>query len=213
MRVLCLAGSPARESRTLVLVRHVADLLAARGFEAELVNLAVAGLPHTDPEVYWGRAPHPDPAAERFIAAVTQADAVVLGTPVQHASYSALLKGALDLLQYDAFERRAVGLVANAGGTRGSTIACEHLRSVVKALGGWTVPTQVTTTASDFDERCAQLTATGLLRRCEEMAEQILAFSRAFRGAASLRDASGGQRPGEIAGATAAQGTLSWLPA
>lgn len=191
MRAICLVGSPVPMSRTGIVVRTVADLLVRHGFDVDVVNLAERGLPHTDPDSYWGSQPHPNPAARQFIDDVRRADAVVLGTPVQHAGYSGLLKSALDLLSADSFEYKAVGLVANAGGARGASIACEQLRTVVKALGGWAIPTQVSTIAADFDETTEQaptaLLATAPLRRCEEMAEQILGFTKAIRPARSIR--------------------------
>jgi NAD(P)H-dependent FMN reductase len=180
VKAICVVGSPAVRSRTGTATRQVADLLTQRGFDVTLVNLADRGLPHTDPETYWSGDPHPMAAVRAFVAAVLDADAVVLGTPVQHASYSGLLKSAIDLLPDNAFADKAVGLVANAGGQRGSTIACEHLRSVVKALGGWSVPTQVTTNEVDFGADGA-LVAGGPLRRCAELADQILAFTKAMR--------------------------------
>jgi FMN reductase len=191
MRAICLVGSPAPTSRTGIAVRALAHLLLQRGFDVDVVNLAECDLPHTDPDSYWSTQPHPNPTARQFIDAVLRADAVVLGTPVQHAGYSGLLKSALDLLPADAFEYKAVGLVANAGGVRGASIACEHLRTVVKALGGWTIPTQVSTTAADFDgatdQAPAALLAAAPLRRCEEMAEQILSFTKAIRPISPVR--------------------------
>ena len=181
MKAICLIGSPAPRSRTGITVRQVADLLVQRGFDTEVVNLAERGLPHTDPDSYWSEEPHPVASVREFIESVLRADAVVLGTPIQHAGYSGLLKSAIDLLPAVAFTYKAIGLVANAGGPRGSTIACEHLRTVVKALGGWPVPTQVTTSSGDFDDGPTTLTAAAPTRRCEEMAEEILVFTKAMR--------------------------------
>lgn len=172
-------------SRTGIAAHKLADCLAQRGFDIDMVNLAELGLPHTEPQSYWSADAHPHPTAREFIAAVLRADAVVLATPVQHAGYSGILKSALDLLPGDAFQDKAVGLVANAGGARGASIACEHLRTVVKALGGWCIPTQVATTAADFDETPTTLLAAAPLSRCDEMAEQLLVFTKAIRPALS----------------------------
>ncbi|MBO0652522.1 NAD(P)H-dependent oxidoreductase [Streptomyces triculaminicus] len=185
MRALCVVGSPSPHSHTRALVLHIAALLERRGFTVTLADLAERELPHSRPEHYWSGEPHPVPAAREFVAAARDCDAVVLGTPVYHAGYSGLLKNALDLLPYDAFDGKAVGLAANAGGPRGSAGACEQLRQVVKALGGWPVPAQVSTVAADFapgaDERPA-LDASGPLHdRCAGMADQLAAFTRAMR--------------------------------
>jgi NAD(P)H-dependent FMN reductase len=79
-------------------------------------------------------------------AAVTEriraADAVLLGTPMYHGSYSGVLKNALDYAGFDEFEEKTVGLLAVAGGAFPVT-ALEHLRSVCRALNAWVLPHQV----------------------------------------------------------------------
>jgi NAD(P)H-dependent FMN reductase len=72
---------------------------------------------------------------------VRGADAVLLGTPVYHGSYSAPLKNALDYCGFDEFEHTTVGLLAVAGGSF-PTSALEHLRSVCRALNAWVLPHQ-----------------------------------------------------------------------
>ncbi|MFI9203981.1 NADPH-dependent FMN reductase [Streptomyces sp. NPDC053048] len=185
MHALCVVGSPSPRSHTRSLVQHIAGLLEQRGFGITLVDLAEAGLPPSHPDHYWSDAPHPVPRARSFLEAARACDAVVLGTPVYHAGYSGLLKNALDLLPYDTFDGKAVGLAANAGGPRGSAGACEQLRQVVKALGGWPVPAQVSTVAQDFTGDAAgrpALEAAGAVHdRCAAMADQLAAFTRAMR--------------------------------
>ncbi|MFF7726353.1 NADPH-dependent FMN reductase [Streptomyces sp. NPDC008001] len=180
-RVLCVAGSPSHGSHTRALVEHVGGLLEQHGFESVLADLAVLGLPPAHPDHYWSPEPHPVPQARAFIDAVRECDALVLGTPVYHSGYSGLLKSAVDLLPPDAFEGKAVALVSHAGGPRGSATACEQLRQVVKALGGWAVPMQVSTVTADYVGRA--LDEQGPVHaRCGELAGQLAAFTRAMRG-------------------------------
>ncbi|MEV4439389.1 NADPH-dependent FMN reductase [Streptomyces sp. NPDC049577] len=181
MRALCVVGSPSPGSHTSALVRHVGVLLAERGFEVTVADLGELELPRSHPDAYWSEAPHPVPAARDFIAAARGADALVLGTPVYHAGYSGVLKDALDLLPKDTFEGKAIGLAANAGGPRGSSVAVEQLRQVVKALGGWPVPEQVCTVASDFAGRHSLAEADAIRTRCTAMADQLVRFTRAMR--------------------------------
>lgn len=181
MRALCVIGSPSPESHTGALVHHISQLMEKRGFVSTVANLAELRLPHCDPRFYWSDEPHPDPAVRSFVETAYASDAVVLGTPVHHAGYSGVLKSALDLLPFDAFENKAIGLAANAGGARGSASACEQLRQVVKALGGWPVPVQVSTVSTDFDQSRTLDEEGAPHQRCVAMADQLTTFTRAMR--------------------------------
>ncbi|WP_367129720.1 MULTISPECIES: NADPH-dependent FMN reductase [Streptomyces] len=192
-RMLCVAGSPSRGSHTRALVAHIGGLLERRGSETVLADLAELGLPPSHPDHYWSPEPHPVARAREFIDAVRTSDALVLGTPVYHSGYSGLLKSAIDLLPRDAFEGKAVALVSHASGPRGSAAACEQLRQVVKALGGWAVPMQVSTVSADFTDftgggRRALDEAGPVHARCAELADQLAVFTRAMRGADGRTD-------------------------
>ena len=73
---------------------------------------------------------------------VRAADAVLLGSPVYHGSYSSALKNALDYCGFDEFEETTVGLLCVAGGAFPTT-TLDHLRSVARALNAWVLPHQV----------------------------------------------------------------------
>jgi NAD(P)H-dependent FMN reductase len=150
VRTVCIAGSPLSGSTTRRVLERCRTLLVEAGGEAEVLDLHEIALPPMAVESWSVRERLPA-AVNDFVATVLAADAVVLGTPVHHATFSGLLKGALDHLDPGAFDRKPVGLVANVGGPRGGSAACDHLRAVVKALGGWAVPTQVVTHRSDLD--------------------------------------------------------------
>ncbi len=181
MRIVCIAGSNDPGSWSTRSAEIVAELLAQRGAEVDFINLRQLALPQMDIDAYRAGGPHAHAGAEDFVARVARADAIVLATPVHHASYSGLLKNALDHLQGDAFEGRAVGLIANAGAMRGSTIACEHLRTVVKAMLGWAIPTQIATHSGDFDPQTRAYAAAGLRRRAQEMADELWLFTSRVR--------------------------------
>ncbi|MGY5128292.1 NADPH-dependent FMN reductase [Streptomyces nigrescens] len=164
MHALLINGSPRARSATAALAAVVEGALRARGATVSTVDLA------TDA----GRSPDARPAmllgdsAPRF-------DAVVLASPVHHASYSGLLKLTLDGLPGDWLADTAVGLLAHGGGPRSGSVVCEHLRTVAKSLGGWVVPTQVAACPDDF-VRLADGTAAPdepLLRRCHVLATEL----------------------------------------
>jgi NAD(P)H-dependent FMN reductase len=73
---------------------------------------------------------------------VKQADGVILGTPEYHGSLSGVLKNALDLMGFDEFEGKMIGLVGVSGGRMGAFDALNTLRNVGRALHAWVIPDQ-----------------------------------------------------------------------
>ena len=74
--------------------------------------------------------------------AVGRADGIVLGTPEYHGGYSGVLKNALDLMGFDEFEGKMVGLVGVSGGRMGAMGAMHALRDVGRSLHAWVIPQQ-----------------------------------------------------------------------
>ena len=94
MSILLLGGSPAAVSSTGRLLDHVAEKLAERSTGHRYTKVQVRELPahallHAETS---------DLAIKRALAAVSEADAVIIATPVYKASYTGLLKAFLDLL-------------------------------------------------------------------------------------------------------------------
>lgn len=97
----------------------------------------------------WPHYAGPDSVTEEifeFLAAVREADGLIIASPGYHGSISGLIKNALDYLEETARDERTyldgvpVGLIATAYGWQatGSTLAA--LRSIVHALRGWPTP-------------------------------------------------------------------------
>lgn len=115
-------------------------------------------------------------ARAELIAAVREADGLIISSPGYHGSISGLIKNALDGLEDlrgDArpyLDGRAVGLIVTADGWQagGSTLA--SLRAIVHALRGWPTPfgALLNATARDDDEDI----------RLALVAEQVLEFAR-----------------------------------
>jgi FMN reductase len=118
-------------------------LSCAREFGAETKAFVGADLrlPLFEPHL-----PEREPAAEQLVAALRQADGVILSSPGYHGLVSGLLKNALDYTEdmkgdsRSYFDGRAIGciVVANGAQALGSTLA--SLRSIVHALRGWPTP-------------------------------------------------------------------------
>jgi FMN reductase len=78
----------------------------------------------------------------RLREAVRPAHGIILATPEYHGGYSGVLKNALDLMGFDEFEGKMLGLVGVAGGRMGAFGAMHSLRDVGRALHAWVIPEQ-----------------------------------------------------------------------
>lgn len=134
--VLAVVGSLREDSYTRTALRYVLSAAEDAGAETELLDLRSYELPVYDPDA----DEQGDEAAVTRL--VREADAVALGSPVYHGSYSGALKNFHDYCGRDEYEDTTVGLLATAGGgSYGATL--EHLRSTVRGVHGWVLPRQV----------------------------------------------------------------------
>jgi len=74
---------------------------------------------------------------------VAKAQGIILGTPEYHGGLSGVLKNAIDLMGFDEFEGKMIGLIGVSGGTMGAANALNSLRNVGRALHAWLIPEQV----------------------------------------------------------------------
>lgn len=73
---------------------------------------------------------------------VRRAKGIILGTPEYHGSFSGVLKNALDLMGFDEFEGKMVGLIGVSGGRMGALEGLTGLRGIGRALHAWVIPEQ-----------------------------------------------------------------------
>jgi len=125
--IVALVGSPSTGSRTVALLRHIADGLA--GHDVHVVPIralpadALLGADTTDPEI------------SEVVKQVLDADGLIVASPVYKAAYSGVLKTFLDLLPAAALAGKAV-LPLLTGGAPVHALAVDYaLRPVLTALG------------------------------------------------------------------------------
>lgn len=169
--VVAVCGSLRTGSRTRTTLQHVLAAAEAAGADTELLDLAEWDLPLYDPN-------HDEQGDSAAIKRrIREADALVLGTPVYHGSYSSTLKNVLDFCGSDEFADTTVGLVATAGGAAfGPTL--EHLRAICRNLHAWVIPHQlgVPSAYDAFDDE-GSFVDESLADRAETLGRELVAYA------------------------------------
>ncbi|HVI28701.1 NAD(P)H-dependent oxidoreductase [Hansschlegelia sp.] len=148
--LVCINGSPRRESRTGIVIDAVADAIAASTtVERGYVRLADDGGAFLTGLMR-------DRLSERgldLLRLIERADLLVVGAPVYRAGYPGVMKHLFDLLDRRAMRGRKSVLVAT-GGTPFHALMLEHqLRPLMGFFGMWTTPTTIYAVDSDFSGR------------------------------------------------------------
>jgi NAD(P)H-dependent FMN reductase len=174
--VLAICGSRRDESKTRVALETALDAAAQVGASTELLDLRALELPPLDAD----RDAEAQGDGAHLLERVRAADALILGTPVYHGSYSGVLKNALDYCGFDEVEEKTVGLLAVAGGSFPVT-ALDHLRSVCRALNCWVVPHQAAVPRAyshvAFEDGEGRLTDEDLAERVRVLGRRVVQYA------------------------------------
>lgn len=181
--VVALGGTPRPGSTTECALRGLLNEAGRLGATTTLLAGADLDLPLYNPEVA-----HRTAAANRLLAELRRADAVVLGSPGYHGGVSGLVKNAIDYvedLRTDTrpyLDHRAVVCIATGGGWQGPMATLGALRDIVHALRGWPTPAGVIINSSRpaFDVTGACIDST-LGRNLALAASQAVMFARRWR--------------------------------
>jgi NAD(P)H-dependent FMN reductase len=138
LQVIGISGSLRHGSYTRMALEHA--LMGAKeiGAETRIIDLGDYELTFLD-----GRdGPYPE-GVQRLRADVQRAQGIILGTPEYHGGMSGVLKNALDLMGFDQFGGKMLGLIGVSGGELGAANALNSLRTIGRALHAWVIPQQV----------------------------------------------------------------------
>ncbi|MFZ1754845.1 MAG: NAD(P)H-dependent oxidoreductase [Caldilineaceae bacterium] len=111
-------------------------------------------------------------------ARVGAAQGIFLGSPEYHNSFSGVLKNALDLMGGDEFRGKVFGLLGVAGGNAGAANTLSHLRVVVRGVGGWSLPVQISIPNVRTAFVDGQLVDRGLEDRIRFLGRELVRFTR-----------------------------------
>lgn len=110
--------------------------------------------------------------------AVRRAQGIILATPEYHGGYSGVLKNALDMMGFEEFEGKMLGLVGVSGGRLGAFGAMHSLRDVGRALHAWVIPEQASVPQAwqVFDEQ-GYCKDAEMEKRLKEVGRQVVRFA------------------------------------
>jgi FMN reductase len=153
--LLMLVGAatpPGRLASAIVAAAEVARTGSA-DVAVELLNLAETSIDICDgrPLESYGQA------TREAVTHIATAGAVLIGAPVDRASYPGVLKNLLDIVPVEARQNKPVGIVAMGGSPHHYLAVDTQLRQVLAWFGALVAPTSVYLTGSDFRE--GQLTS------------------------------------------------------
>jgi NAD(P)H-dependent FMN reductase len=168
--VVGICGSLRDGSYTRLGVERALESAADHGASTQFVDLREYDLPVFDAD----RRDAGD--AELLRDHLQRADAIVLGTPMYHGSYSGVLKNAMDYCGFDEFEDTTVGLLAVAGGSF-PTGALEHLRLVCRAVNAWVLPHQAAIPAARNKFEDGELTDADLAERVDTLGRRAVEYA------------------------------------
>jgi FMN reductase len=137
----------------------------------------------------------PSPSLQVAIDQVTDADGLIVASPIFNASYSGLFKTFFDVIEHESLDGRPV-LLAATGGTARHSLALEHsLRPLFTYLGADTVRTAVYAASEDWGR--SGVPADGSLVQRIDRAARELAGAMAVREPHRRRDPFGDPAPFE----------------
>ncbi|PHV41057.1 FMN reductase [Janthinobacterium sp. BJB304] len=147
LRIVAVSGGLQRPSKAAALAEHLMDLIADEVLcEQRLVELGQLA-PQLAGAVWRSQLPE---TVERELAAVEQADIVVVATPVYRGAYTGLFKHFFDFIHQDALVDKPILLAATGGSERHALMIDHQLRPLFSFFQARTLPLGVYATDKDF---------------------------------------------------------------
>jgi FMN reductase len=150
MKLIGISGSLSRNSKTELTVRTALNSAesARSDIETELIAISEYNLVFCD-----GRNPDSYEGDSRtVIDKISNADAIIVGSPIYRGTYTGALKNLFDLIPNDALRGKAVGIIAT-GGSNHHFLAIEHqFKPIFGFFNAYVVPAGVYANNSHFSD-------------------------------------------------------------
>lgn len=151
LHLVAVSGGLQRPSKASVLAQHMMDLIADQfACQSHLIELGALA-PQLAGTVWRSQA---SAALEHDIAAVEQADVLVVVTPVFRGSYTGLFKHFFDFVDPAALIDKPVLLAATGGSDRHCLMIEHQMRPLFSFFQARTLPMGVYATDKEFVDYC-----------------------------------------------------------
>lgn len=176
MKVVALCGSLKTRSTTRRALALALEGAAEAGAETGWVE--IAELPWCD-----GRDGDYGSRVSAFREEIRAADAVIVGSPEYHGSFTGVLKNALDLLSAEDLGGKLLGLVAVATGDAGAMNTLNHLRHTARWVDAWVLPHQVSVPrAGEAFDAEGGVRREGLGEELRALGREVVRYGKLLRG-------------------------------
>jgi FMN reductase len=170
-RLVGIAGSFSRPSKTHALVKNVADRISKQyGFTQTIHDLHDVG-PSLGQSLSRGDL---DAQARAVIEDIVSADALIIGSPTYKGSYPGLFKHLIDLIEPGELRAKPIIITATGGGDRHALMVEHQLRPLFGFFMAHTLPTAVYASDRDFTEY--RVSSDALSARIGEAVSELAAF-------------------------------------
>lgn len=109
---------------------------------------------------------------------ITEADALIIGTPIFQASIPATLKNIFDLLPVNAFRDKVVSMLITAGSSKHYLIAEQQLKPILSYMKAQIVQTYVFIEEKDFHRK--EIVNDDVFFRIERLAEDTITLTKTY---------------------------------
>jgi NAD(P)H-dependent FMN reductase len=149
-KVLAFAGSTRKDSYNKILLKDAVDMARQMGAVVTVIDLKDYPMPFYDADIESSKGMPKN--AKLFRQLMIDNDAFIIASPEYNASFSAVLKNALDWASRgenggasrQAFKGKKFAIMSASPGPSGGARGLKHLRAVIEDIGGIVVEEEVT---------------------------------------------------------------------
>jgi len=165
-KVVVISGSPRKNGKTPVLMKHVFDYVKKKNPDAKMINLSEGGID------YYTGDENVSEITREATKDITEADVWLIGTPIYNSFFSAALKNLFEYIDYKKTEGKAAGLVVLASSNSGFVDVQTLLLQLMSYFNVITNPRAVFVTADTIQND--QIVDEGVKTRLEAMVDSTL---------------------------------------
>ena len=173
MKVVVISGSPRKNAKTEIMMKHVFEYTKQKNADTKFINLSEDGF-----EYYRGFLNQVDYNEKTLQAAqdITEADIWLVGTPIYNSMFSAALKNLFEFINYKETEGKTAGLAILGSGMIGFTDVQTLLTQLMSYFRVITNPTPVFMTADKIED--GQITSDDVKSRLNELVDKTLSMTK-----------------------------------